>query len=131
MIDTVFNGLYGSIVLQWFTKAKYISDTPFGYAYGAFLLDQKKFNSMPTNYVAIVREAATKHFEALVEDTRKSNSDSRAVLKENGVVFVNPTPEALVELVAKRDEAVLRMRGKAFSKEIYDETIRILGESRP
>lgn len=130
MIDTVFNALYGSIVLQWFTKAKFVTDTPFGYAYGAFLVDGRKFASMPVEYAAIVRDAASRHFEALLVDTRKSNFDSRAVLKENGVVFVKPSPEALVELVEKRDEAVLRITGKAFSKEIYDETVRLLKESR-
>ncbi len=130
MIDTVFNGLYGSIVLQWFTKAKFITDTPFGYAYGAFLLDGRKFNSMPPDYAEIVRDAASRHFQALLVDTRKSNFDSRAVLKENGVVFVEPSPEALQELVDRRDEAVIRMTGQAFSKEIYDETARLLKESR-
>ncbi len=130
MIDTVFNGLYGSIVLQWFTKAKFVTDVPFGYAYGAFLVDQKKFASMPPHYGDMVREAAARHFKGLLDDTRKSNLDSVAVLKDNGVVFVKPTPEALVELVIKRDEAVILMKGKAFSEGIYEETIRILKENR-
>ena len=42
MVNTVYNSLYGSIVLQWFTKAIYISDTPFGYAYGALLIDKDR-----------------------------------------------------------------------------------------
>ncbi len=130
MVDTVFNGLYGSIVLQWFTKAKFISDTPFGYAYGAFLVDSRQFSKMPPHYIEMVREAAARHFQGLLQDTRKSNADSRAVLKENGVAFVTPTPEALIELVKMRDEAVSRMSGQAFSKEIYEETMRILREDR-
>ncbi|MEN8256244.1 MAG: TRAP transporter substrate-binding protein DctP [Thermodesulfobacteriota bacterium] len=130
MINTVFNGLYGSIVLQWFTKATFVTDIPFGYAYGAFLLDRRKFASMPPHYAEIVRAAATRHFQALLEDTRKSNFESRDVLKENGVAFVKPTPDSLAELIVGRDDAVTRMRGKAFSKEIYDETIRLLKENR-
>jgi TRAP-type C4-dicarboxylate transport system substrate-binding protein len=130
MIDTVFNGLYGSIVLQWFTRAKFITDIPFGYAYGAFLVDQRKFTSMPPHYMALVREAAARHFKALLDDTRKSNADSLAVLKENGVTFVQPTEEAIAELVRKRDEAVKRMSGEAFSKEVYVETMRLLNDER-
>jgi TRAP-type C4-dicarboxylate transport system substrate-binding protein len=130
MIDTVFNGLYGTIVLQWFTKAKFITDTPFGYAYGAFLVDQRRFNTMPPQYQALMKEAATRHFQALLEDTRKSNAESQAVLEENGVVFVKPTPEAIAELVRKRDEAVARISGDAFSKEVYGETMRLLKQGR-
>ncbi len=131
MIDTVFNGLYGSIVLQWFTKAKFVSDSPFGYAYGAFLLDRRQFAKLPADYADMVRDAAARHFQGLLEDTRKSNFDSRTVLKQNGVAFVTPTPEALVDLLAKRDEAVIRMRsGQAFSKGIYEETMRLLGKGR-
>lgn len=130
MLDTVFNGLYGSIVLQWFTKTKFVTDTPFGYAYGAFLLDRRKFAKLPVEYAEMVRDAAARHFQGLLEDTRKSNFDSRAVLKENGVAFVTPTPEALVELVRKRDEAVIRMSGQAFSKGIYEDTMRLLEEGR-
>lgn len=130
MIDTVFNGLYGSIVLQWFTKAKFISDTPFGYAYGAFLLDRRTFAKLPPHYAEIVREAAGRHFQALMKDTRKSNFDSRAVLKENGVAFVEPTPDSLAELVERRDDAISRLRGKAFSAGVYDEAVRLLKQSR-
>ncbi len=130
LIDTVFNGLYGSIVLQWFTKAKFVTDIPFGYAYGAFLVDRKKFSKLPPQYAEIVKAAASKHFQALLEDTRKSNFESRNVLKDNGVAFVQPTPASLAELISGRDNAVVRMRGEAFSKEIYDETVRILKESR-
>ena len=78
----------------------------------------------------MVQDAATRHFQSLLEDTRKSNSDSRSVLMENGVVFVTPTDEAVAELVAGRDKAVKRLRGKAFSQGIYDEAVRILSENR-
>ena len=43
LIDTVYNAFYGAIVLQWFTRTKYITDIPFAYGYGAIALDQKTF----------------------------------------------------------------------------------------
>ena len=43
LIDTAFNSLYGSIVLQWFTKAPFVTDQPYGYAYGAFIMDGKAY----------------------------------------------------------------------------------------
>ena len=126
MVETVFNSLYGAIVLQWFTKAKYISDIPFGYAYGAFLLDRKKFTRMPESYQSIIKEIAGKHFKLLVSDTRKSNIDSRQVLQDNGVFMVLPDQGDIRALRNMRDETVRRVQGTAFSPQFYQATMQLL-----
>lgn len=128
MVETVFNSLYGTIVLQWFTKTKYISDIPFGYAYGGFLLDRKKFSRLPEAYRLMIREIAAKHFSLLITDTRKSNRDSRKVLQDNGISLVKPEPDTVQVLHGKRDETVQRLQGKAFSTKIYQATIKLLDE---
>lgn len=130
MVETVFNSLYGSIVLQWFTKARYISDIPFGYAYGCLLLDRKKFVRLPNAYQSTIKEIAQNHFRLLVEDTRTSNRDSRKVLQENGVTMVTPNPEDVPSLSRMRDETVKRVQGKAFSPQIYRATMQLLEEYR-
>jgi len=130
LVGTVFNSFYGSIVLQWYTKANYITDMPFGYAYGAFLLDRKQFARLPQKYRELIKTAAAKHFGVLLEDTRKSNEEARSVLQDNGVTLVNPDPAALKELEMIRDKTVTRLKGKAFSNEIYEELMRLLAEYR-
>ena len=130
MVNTVYNSLYGSIVLQWFTKAKYISDTPFGYAYGALLLDKKKFSKLPPKYAALIKKSARKHFDLLIQDTRKSNEESRQVLKDNNVSFTIPAEGEMDQFCAKRDETVRLVEGKGFSAAIYQETMRLLNEYR-
>jgi len=130
MVETVFNSLYGSIVLQWYTRAKYISDIPFGYAYGAFLMDRKSFASLTPAYAAMIKESAARHFSLLIEDTRKSNDEARQVLKENNVVFNQPSPDEIQKLTSKRDEAVRLTKGREFSSEIYEETMRLLNDFR-
>jgi TRAP-type transport system periplasmic protein len=130
MVDTVFNSLYGAIVLQWFTKTKYISDVPFGYAYGALLLDHKKFISLPASYQSIMRDSAKKHFSLLLDDTRKSNSDSRQVLQDNGVSLVVPDPEDLQSLRDMREKTVQYVQGTAFSQQIYKATTQLLDDYR-
>lgn len=128
MVETVFNSLYGAIVLQWFTKTKYISDIPFGYAYGGFFLDHKKFSKLPAPYQLMLRETAQKHFSFLITDTRKSNYDSKKVLQDNGMALVAPEPATLKTLHEKREETIQRLQGKAFSPQIYKETIKLLNE---
>ena len=73
LINTIFNSFYGSIVLQWFTKISYITDIPFVYAYGAFVLDKKTFSKLPAPHAAMMKKEAQIHFKKLLIDTRKSN----------------------------------------------------------
>lgn len=130
MLETVFNSLYGTIVLQWFTKTKYISDIPFGYAYGGFLLDRKKFSRLPAPHQQLIKDAAQKHFSLLITDTRKSNRDSRQGLQENGISMIIPEAATVEILHSKRDETVQRIQGVAFSSQIYQKTTKLLDEYR-
>lgn len=130
LVETVFNSLYGNIVLQWFTKTNYISDIPFGYAYGGFFLDRKKFTRLPEPYQVMIREIAQKHFTLLIGDTRKSNSDSRQVLQDNGIIMVMPDPTHVKVLHSKREETVQQLNGIAFSPQIYQAAMKLLDEYR-
>jgi TRAP-type transport system periplasmic protein len=130
LVDTVYNSLYGSIVLQWYTKAQFVTDIPFGYAYGVFLLDRKSFSKLPENYAVLIHTTAEKHFSALIEDTRRSNEESRQVLEQNGVEFIQPGPGIIKELEEKRDKTVQQLRGNAFSLEVYTIAASILEKYR-
>ncbi len=130
MIDTVFNAFYGSIVLQWFTRTKYITDIPFGYSYGALVLDDRAFRKLPAGHQRLIEQAAANNFSNLVNDTRKSNSDALRVLKENGISLVSATPDAITALRANRQRTVDALIGTAFSKRIYETLINEISAYR-
>lgn len=122
LINTTFNSYYGSIVLQWFTRISYITDIPFAYAYGAFVLDKKTFSKLPPQYAEMMKTVAKHHFDKLLNDTRKSNEEAKQVLIENGITFVKPTQITRKELQNNyREMAVEKMLNSAFSKSIYTE----------
>jgi len=127
LINTTFNSYYGAIVLQWFTRISYITDIPFAYAYGAFILDKKTFSRLPPEYAELMKSAAKYHFDKLLNDTRKSNEESKQVLIQNGITMVKPTPMTKAELQNDyREMAVNKMVDDAFSKSIYQETMKHL-----
>ena len=127
LINTTFNSYYGAIVLQWFTRISYITDIPFAYAYGAFVLDKKTFSRLPPNYMDLMKTAAKTHFDKLLSDTRKSNEDARQVLIENGITMVKPTPMTKAELQNDyREKTVEKLVNDAFSKSIYTESMTFL-----
>lgn len=119
LIDTAFNSLYGSIILQWYTKAPFVTDAPYGYAYGAFVMDGKAIAALSDAQLTIVEETAEKHFSELIKNTRTSNEESRSVLISQGVKFVATTPEELATLEKYRDQTIEQVTGTAFSEEIY------------
>ena len=119
LIDTAFNSLYGSIILQWYTKAPFVTDAPYGYAYGAFIMNAKAIAKLSDDQLAVIQETAEKYFSELIQKTRKSNEESRSVLISQGVQFVATTPEELATLEKFRDQTIEQIKGKAFSEEIY------------
>ena len=119
LIDTAFNSLYGSIILQWFTKAPYVTDQPYGYAYGGFIMSNKAIEKLTDEQTDIIKTTAEKYFPDLISKTRESNQESRAVLEKQGVSFVKTTDDVVKILEGHRDSAIKKVRGKSFSEEAY------------
>jgi TRAP-type C4-dicarboxylate transport system substrate-binding protein len=130
LIDTVFNSLYGTIVMQWFTRTNYLTDVPFGYAYGGVVFSKAAFDKLPAGHAATCRDLAKKHFGGLLADTRRSNDEALVTLKKNGVKLVSIPENDLAELRKYRDQTVQTVSGKAFSRAIYEEAMRLLAEAR-
>jgi len=130
LVETVYNSLYGSIVLQWFTKAHYIADVPYGYAYGVFALDGARFARLPERHRQAIEAAARTHFPALLEKTRESNNESRRVLEERGNEFLKVDQETIGLLRKKSEEAVHLLVPDSLSQDIYDRVIALRKEFR-
>ncbi len=130
LVETVYNSLYGSIVLQWFTKARYIADYPYGYAYGVFALDEKKFAGLPEPYKEAIRAAAEKHFSLLLQKTRESNMDSRRVLETHGCQFLKIDQQTIGKLREKSEEAVKLLIPDPLSENIYNQVVSLRSEFR-
>jgi TRAP-type C4-dicarboxylate transport system substrate-binding protein len=131
LVETVFNSFYGSIVLQWFTRTRYITDLPFGYAYGALVFDRRAFAKLPPGHAALIHEAAGRHFPKLIADTRQSNAESLKVLKEqHHITLVPPKPEAEQEVQRHREAVVKSLIGSAYSREVYEVAMAALRDQR-
>lgn len=126
MVETVFNSFYGSIVLQWFTRTKYITDIPFGYSYGALVLDQRAYEKLSPEHQQLIESSAKTNFANLISDTRKSNSDALKTLLENGNAMVSATPATASELRYNRQRTIDAVVGRAFSKKIYETMVNEL-----
>ena len=93
LIDTVAVPPIGAVTLQWFTKVRYLTDTPLIYAYGTLIVSKRAFDRISAEDQAVVREVLGRILTELNRQTRRDNQSAREALRNQGIEFVSPTPE--------------------------------------
>jgi TRAP-type C4-dicarboxylate transport system substrate-binding protein len=114
LIDTVAAPPVGAIALQWFTKAKYLTDLPITYVCGATVVSAEAFNRIEPDDQKTVREVLGRKIRTLDETSRDDNQEARQALIEQGVVFVHPTDETRTkweEIAASATERLVAEQG--------------------
>ncbi len=116
LIDTVAAPPVGAIALQWFTKAKYLTDLPITYVCGTMVVSSKVFSQIGPEDQRTVREVLGRALRTLDETSRSDNDEARAALAKQGVEFVDPTDETR----KKWDEIAAAATKKLVSQRNYD-----------
>ena len=125
LIDTVAVPPVGAIALQWFTKAKYLTDLPITYVCGMTVVSGKAFNRMNAGDQEIVRELLSRANRTLDETSRSDNEEARQALADQGVEFVDPTAETQ----AKWEEIAAAATKKLVAQRDYDPATVAMVES--
>ncbi|MFQ5445276.1 MAG: TRAP transporter substrate-binding protein DctP [Nitrospinales bacterium] len=129
MINTVYASPIGALVLQWFTKVKFMSQLRMGYATGAVLMTKKKFKTLPDEYQKILKEVSQKHLAILLRIIQEDNSKSIEVMKKNGLKLAPmPTTDEIKQFHELGAKTRKNLTGKLFSKELLDRVLSHLEE---
>ena len=119
LIDTVFNAPIYTILLQWFTKVKYLTYTPLIYAYGVVMVSKKYFDKVPAEHRPVVAEVFARGLKEIKAKTRQGNHDALETLKKEGIQILPVSPEAYEDLAKLADEANIELeKKKVFSGEL-------------
>jgi TRAP-type C4-dicarboxylate transport system substrate-binding protein len=124
LIDTVAAPPVGAVALQWFTKAKYMTDLPITYVCGAMVVSAKAFNRMSAGDQDIVREVFGRANETLDGTSRSDNEEARQALVKQGVELVHPSAETH----AKWEEIAATATERLVAKQGYDPSIMAMIE---
>lgn len=131
LIDTVATTPVGAIALQWHTRVKYLTDTPLLYVYGTIVVQRRDFEKLSAADQAVVREVMGGVFARLNKLNRADNEKAYAALKQQGIEFVHPGPEAVAEWRAGGHRAVAKMVQAGYlSQALIDSFNRRLAEYR-
>jgi len=112
----------GAVVLQWYTKVKYVTSVPFAYTVGMLAIDKRAFNRISAADQAVVREVLSGVYARFEERNRGDNLDAEQALRSNGLTFVDVDPRLVPEWRATAAASNRKMAEKgSFSVELFDE----------
>ncbi|MFW2405502.1 MAG: TRAP transporter substrate-binding protein DctP [Gammaproteobacteria bacterium] len=114
----------GAVVLQWYTKVKYVMQYPFAYTLAIMAIDKKHFGKLSDGDQQIVSEVFTDMYERFELQNRVDNEQAEVALRSNGLQFVDVDLSRMEAIQAKVAETSRRMAGEgAFSLELLDQML--------
>ena len=130
LIDVVYASPSATIVLQWFTRAKYVTQLPINYTLGALLIDKRSFAKIPTADREHIHRIAQQHLAALGQRNRRENDEAMSVLQANGLSLVEVSPKDVETFKGLVTSAEAELVGRAFSREAHEQIARHLQDFR-
>jgi len=123
--------LVGAIAFQWHTKLKFVTDLPVLYAFGALAVDTRIFTKLSKADRAVVRRVMAAAIDEINAINRRSHFSAMEALKNQGLVFVKPSPMELARWKDLAAEATQEMvRRKVVSSHLYEAMRGYLSEYR-
>ncbi len=101
MINVVSGSPVGALALQWHSKIRYVTDLPMLYLFGALVIDKSAFDNISAPDQQIVRDVMAQAIKEIDQRSRQDNQEAITALKNQGIEFVKPTPEAAEEFKNK------------------------------
>ncbi|MEE9492538.1 MAG: TRAP transporter substrate-binding protein DctP [Gammaproteobacteria bacterium] len=127
LIDTVYSTPLASIAMQWFTKVKYMNDTPLTNAMGGLVVSRRFFDRLPADLQTLLRETGKATGKRLVSATREDNQKSRDELRKRGITFIASDEGISTEkLIAIRDIAASELMAQNYIPEQLIERTKTL-----
>lgn len=127
MIDSFTNSPYGAIALQWYTKAKYVTNLRLSMGIGASVLSMKTWEKMDSDIRDVITKATADTQTKLLKAIRRSNKKAVSTLQEKGIQVVEP--ENFLEWantgVAVRNE----LTKSVFDKSLVDKMLQHVKEA--
>jgi len=145
LINTIGASPVGAVALQWYTRLKYVTDTPllylygvvavdrrvFRYLYGVVAVDRRVFRKLSAADQVAVREVMGNALQDIDAKNRADDRGARDALRREGLEFVTVTPRNLAQWkdVARRARENMARNG-AYSDAMYQALQGLLNDFR-
>jgi len=130
LINAFYAPPAAAIALQWFTQVSHMSAPELTYAIGGMLVSRSRWETIPADLHAVLRETARKHARQVVLKTRQENQEALQVLKRSGIQTVNLDQAELSRLTELSRQLWEREAGKLYPRALLDEVLSLLQQHR-
>lgn len=90
LIDAFTNSPYGSIALQWYSKAAYVTNLKLSVGIGGSVLTKAAWEGLDPAHQQVLTDVTAEKYGELVDRIRKDNKKSIKSLKDAGLTVVEP-----------------------------------------
>jgi len=87
LLEYIVTPPVGAVILQWYTKVKYVTAFPFAYTLGFMAIDKRAFSRVSDKDQAVVREVMTAVYRNFEETNKSDNKKAEKALADNGLKF--------------------------------------------
>ncbi|MBW2059171.1 MAG: TRAP transporter substrate-binding protein DctP [Deltaproteobacteria bacterium] len=130
LVDVVYSAPVAAIVLQWFTKVKYVTRVPLSYAFGGVIMTRRAFDRLSRPEQQALQDIFRIELTDLNTRTRRDNEEALGIMEDEGIRSVELTGSELALFQKIAGEAVEDLAGNAFSAGILEEIKTYLREVR-
>ena len=122
LLDIVATPPIGAVILQWYTRAKYVTDQPLSYTLGVLVIDRQALTAVSPADQAIIKEIISALYVRLDAQNRLDNIKAVQALRANGLKFIAPNAAEIPEWRTSIATAMDQMAAKgAFSAQLLAE----------
>ncbi len=130
LINAFYAPPAAAIALQWFNQVSHMSTPELTYAIGGMLVSRSRWETIPPDLHAVLRETARKHAQQVVLKTRQENQEALQVLKRSGLQTVSLDQAEQSRLTELSRQLWEREVGKLYPRALLDEVLSLLQQHR-
>lgn len=93
LIDAFYSPPYAALMLQWYTRAKYMINVRLSDAAGAVLISRRVFEGLPQDIQRILLDLGEQHFRRLTTISREQNAEAVREMTKRGLAVITPKEE--------------------------------------
>ncbi|MCA9652195.1 MAG: TRAP transporter substrate-binding protein DctP [Myxococcales bacterium] len=125
LIDAFMNSPYGAIALQWYTKARYVTDLKLAMTIGGSVMSTSSWDKLSDEHKQILHEVSHAKHKSLLKRIRSDNQAAMKALVDKGIEVVAPEDFPAWKKVA--DTTRHNLTGSVFDKALVEEMMSLLG----
>ena len=120
LVEVVYAPPVAAIVLQWFTRVKYLTELPINYTLGTLLVSKKAFQKLSPQHQAILRSVGADHTRKQSLQNRRENEEALKVMEAHGLKLVVPMQDEIESFKQLVRDSMPELVGKAFTEQSFE-----------